>query len=488
MLKKILLGLLGLFILLAAVFTINTLRLGNTQLEPSGETYTADWDREAMLQRFSEAIQFQTISGDEDFETDTTEFRRFLSFIEESFPLVHSRLERRMFNELTPLYFWEGTDPGLDPILLMGHYDVVPVDSSDIDGWNYEPFSGEIADGYVWGRGTLDNKNNVMGLLETAEYLLTNEYEPRRSIYFSFGHDEEIGGGDGAAAVAQYLREQGTNLKLLLDEGGVVLEHSPLLDQPMAVIGIAEKGYLSLELIARTRGGHSSGPPNVMAVTELSKAILALHENQFPARFDGTIEHMFDSVADRLPLYIRVVYANRWVTEGLMRRLMAMSEDIAPSVRTTTAPTILRAGVKDNVLPNEARAVVNFRLLQGDTIKMVKSRVERVIDNENISVRQYGSTVMEASPISPIDGEPYLILQQVITDQFENVAVTPYLVSGATDARHFTDLTDHIFRFSPNYIGTETTGIVHGTNERIGADSYTGMIDFYSQFIRKATE
>lgn len=487
MIKKILLVLLGAFLTLATILLVNTLRLDNTQVEP-GTLTQVDWDRDAMIDRFSRSLQFKTISGDAGDVRDTTEFHAFLRFIEEEFPLTHEYLEIRMFNELTPLYYWEGRDPSLDPILLMGHYDVVPIDSTDIDGWTYAPFSGEVADGYIWGRGALDNKINVMALLETTEYLITEDYQPERGIYITFGHDEEIGGNEGANEVARYFQDQNIRLQFVLDEGGVVVDETSLTGGKTAMIGIAEKGYLSLELIARTRGGHSSAPPNDMSILKLSEAIQKLVENQFPARLDGSTEKMFDSVANLLPFGNRVAYANRWATEGIILRMMTADREVAPMVRTTIAPTMLRAGVKDNVLPNEARAVVNFRLLPGDTFETVQDHVRRVIDDESIRIREYGTIMVPASRVSPVTSRSYLKLQQAIMDRFQDLVVAPYLVSGATDSRHFTNITEQIYRFTPVELNLSDMAIIHGTNERIRIDSYTGAIDFYAHFIRMNTE
>lgn len=487
MFKKILFVLLGVFLTLLTIILVNTFRLGNTQIEP--ETITeVEWDRNAMLDRFSRAIQYRTISGDEGDMRDTTEFNAFLNFIEWEYPLVHERLDRIYFNDLTPLYYWEGSDPSLSPILLMGHYDVVPVDSTDIEGWEYDPFSGQITDGYIWGRGTLDNKNNVMSLLETMEYLLSVDYQPKRSFYVSFGHDEEIGGNEGARAVSRYFQDNDITLNYVLDEGGAVITDNPMMGHRVAMVGIAEKGYLSLELTARTRGGHSSAPPNEMAIVKISDAITKLHINQFPATINGATESMFEAIASKLPFHLRMVYGNRWATERLMTQMMANDPSLAPMVRTTTAPTIIRAGVKDNVLPNEARGVVNFRLLPGETFDSVREHVVSVIDDEDITISDYGPIQVPPSMVSPVSSPNYRNLQQAIMDRFQDLYVMPYLVTGATDSRYFTGITDQIYRFSPVEFSMDDMGIVHGTGERISVDSYLGSIDFYVHLIQMSTE
>ncbi len=487
MIKKILFVLLGAFLMLLTILLVNTFRLDNTQIEAE-LNQPVDRNPDVMLNRFSRALQYQTISGDMGDQRNMDEFYEFLDFIDSEFPLVHQQLRHTRFNDLTPLYFWEGSNPDLDPILLMGHYDVVPVDSTDLDEWLHEPFSGSVEDEYIWGRGTLDNKFNVMMLLESVEYLLENDYRPERGIYMVFGHDEEIGGDDGALAVSQFFQEQDTRLHFVLDEGGLVIDGVLPTDRPIAIIGIAEKGYLSLELVARSSGGHSSTPPSDKSIIKLSNALIKLEQNPFPARIDGATELMFDSIGNKLPFGLQMMYGNRWLTEGMIKNRMSRDRSSSALIRTTIAPTMLRAGVKDNVLPTEARAVVNFRILPGDTFESIKDHVRTVIDDESITIREYDTISTRPSAVSSVEGSVYQALQESIMSHFQNVYVSPYLVVGATDSRHFIPIADNVYRFSPIEMNNEDLGIIHGINERIGVDNYLNSIRFYVDFIQKTTQ
>lgn len=487
MAKKILLVLLGAFLTFVVVVLVRTFQLGNAQIEPEATPQVA-WDENAMVRRFSESIQYQTISGDEGAELDSTAFTDFLAFLRVSFPRVHNTMQDTLFNGFTPLYYWEGTDPSLDPILLMGHYDVVPADSSDIDGWTHPPFSGNVEDGYIWGRGTMDNKFTVMSLLETAEYLIAEGYQPQRGIYFAFGHDEEAGGEEGARAVSRYLQDNDIFLHSVLDEGGAIITNLLPLDRPQAMVGIAEKGFLSLELIARSSGGHSSRPTQDNAVAILSEAIVRLNNNQFPSRIDGPVEQMFESVASDMPFGFKVIYANQWLTQGIFRNQLLSDPSTAAMVRTTIAPTMLRAGIKDNVLPNEARGVVNFRILPGDTFETVTDHVSNVIDDERISIQRYGEIQVLPSGISNVNNSGFETLQQAIMDAARDVYVVPYLVFGATDSRYYSSVSDQIYRFVPMRLSSEDLSRMHGTGERVRVDSYLNSIRFYSHYIRMNTE
>lgn len=485
--KKLLLVLFGAFLTLVVIVLVKTFQLGDTQVE-LGAAPQVTWDEDAMLRRFSSAIQYQTISGDENVVRDTTAFNNFLAFLSFSFPRVHNTMKDTLFNGFTRLYYWEGSDPSLDPILLMGHYDVVPVDSSDIDSWEQAPFSGTIQDGYIWGRGTMDDKFSVMALLESAEYLIADGYQPKRSIYFEFGHDEEVGGGEGARAVSRYMQDQGIFLHTVLDEGGAIIENSLPVDKPVALVGIAEKGYISLELVAHSTGGHSSLPTKDNAIAILSEAIVKLNNNQFPGRIDGAVENMFDSIADELPFGFKTVYSNRWLTEGFFLNQLLSDPSTASMVHTTTAPTMLSAGVKDNVLPNEASAVVNFRILPGDTFETVTDHVKNVIDDERITVERYGEIQVLPSGVSNVNSSGFMKLQQSIMDVARDVYVAPYLVMGATDSRYYSSVSEQIYRFAPFTITSDDMERMHGTNERVSIDSYLNSIRFYSHFIRMSTE
>lgn len=487
MVKKILLILLGSFLTFVVVVVVRTFQMGDTQIE-SQTNPQVTWDEDAMVRRFSQAIQYQTISGDDGVVIDSTAFNDFLTFLRVSFPRVHNTMADTLFNDYTPLYFWEGSDPSLDPILLMGHYDVVPIDSTDIDGWTQPPLSGTVENDYIWGRGTLDNKFTVMGLLETAEYLIAEGYQPTRSIYFAFGHDGEVGGDDGARAVSRYLQDQDVFLQSVLGEGGAVIDGALPVDRPVALIGIAEKGYLSLELVARSSGGHSSRPTKDNAVAVLSNAIVKLNNNQFSARIDGVVEQMFESIASEMPFGFKVMYANRWLTEGIFRNQLLSDPSSAAMIRTTIAPTMLRAGVKDNVLSNEAKAVVNFRILPGDTFETVTDHVRSVIDDERVTIRRYGEIQVLPSSISNVNSSGFESLQQSIMDVMRNVYVAPYLVFGGTDSRHYSSISDQIYRFAPMMISSNDMSRIHGTDERVSVESYLNTVRFYSHYIQMSTE
>ncbi len=445
-----------------------------------------DLDAEGLSGRLSGAIRFPTISKEDAQYTDDEPFREFRSYLEQTYPRPHAALTRELIADRTLLYTWPGSDPTLDPVLLLAHQDVVPVDPGTEETWEQPPFSGNVVDGYVWGRGSLDNKQNLIGLLEAAGHLLEAGFQPRRTVLLAFGHDEEVGGEEGATAVARLLAERGTHLAFVFDEGGVIVEGVvPGVSAPVAVVGVAEKGYVSVELLVETDGGHSSTPPPQSSIGILAEAVRRLESSPLPARLESPVRALFEAIAPEARFGHRLVFANLWLFEPLMMRLLGRVPETAATIRTTTAPTIFQAGVKDNVVPGRARAVVNYRILIGDTIQTVLDHVRRIVADDRVRVSAL-SKQREPSAVSPIDAEHFALLGRTIREVFPGTVVAPYLVVGGTDSRHFQDLTEHIYRFMPFLLTRDDLKGIHGTNERVSVQAFEKAVDFYVRLIRNA--
>src|SRR5574341_696589 len=384
--KKFLISLLTFSTVLVAVLIIRTATFNSRQIHAS-PIAPIDLDQDKIVQRLAEAIQIETISFQSPGETRAKEFRRFHRFLNQSFPRVHTQLTKQTVNDYSLLYTWKGKDEQLKPILLLAHMDVVPVDAASEKLWTHPPFSGQIANGYIWGRGTLDDKASLMGILEAVEYLLSQGIQPQRTIYLAFGHDEEIGGSNGAAKVAELLRAQGVELDYVLDEGmGILRGLIDGLTSPLALIGIAEKGYLSIQLTAESPGGHSSIPQDRTAIGVVSRALQRLETAPFPAKLRGPTRLMFDFLGPELAWRKRLVLANLWLFEPLVTRYLSKSPLTNAFLRTTVAPTIFQAGVRENILPVQADAVINLRIVPGDTTAGILARVQKVIDDREIEL------------------------------------------------------------------------------------------------------
>lgn len=481
--KKALMVFIVLLLMLLSILVINTLRFTSKQIqvEPTNAPVV---DATRAPDRLSQAIRFKTVSHDGGAAANPEELLAFRRHLEQSFPKVHSVLSQEVIGEYSLLYTWKGSDPTLHPALLMGHMDVVPVEPETETQWTHPPFDGVIADGYIWGRGTMDDKSSVLGILEATEMLVNSGFQPRRTLYLAFGHDEEIGGKAGAAKIAEVLAQRQVQLLFALDEGlfiadGVV----PGVSSPVALVGIAEKGFLSVALTVEAEPGHSSVPPPHTAIGILSTAVTKLEQNQLPANVGGVPGQMFDYVGPEMTLGMRIVFANRWLFRPLVTRQLSATPGTNAAIRTTTAVTMIRGGIKDNVLPSKAMAVVNFRILPGNTVEDILAHVRNVVDDSRVKIERYGDDLNEPSNVSNIHSDEFTAIQRTIRQVFPSAVVAPALVVGATDSRHYGRLTQNVYRFLPHRFNNEDITRLHGLNERISVENYLQGVKFYYQLM-----
>src|SRR5437667_417285 len=409
-------------VVLAAVLIIRTNRFQSRQLavEPIPPLLL---DTTAAAERLAGALRFRTISNQDSTQFDAAEFRRFQDYLRTSFPRLHARLGREITGGFSLLYEWRGSDTTLKPILLMAHQDVVPVEPGTEGRWTEPPFAGRISGGFVWGRGAMDDKGNLMALLEAVERLVGGGAAPRRTIYRAFGHDEELGGTRGAARTAALLA-----------------------------------------------GRH----------------VALLEAYKMPRAIRGATAAMLDYIGPEMPYSRRLALANQWLFRPVIRGSFGATPSGDAMLRTTTAPTIFQAGVKDNVLPSTARAVVNFRLLPGDSVATVLDHARRVVADTQVTVAVLGASATEPSPVSPTSSEDFAVVQRTIRQVAPGTVVTPWLVVGGTDAKHFAGLTSNVYRAGVGVIGPDDLKRVHGIDERVDVKDYARTIAFYVQLIRNS--
>jgi carboxypeptidase PM20D1 len=444
-------------------------------------------DARAAAERLAGAVRFPTVSHENGENVEAAAFDGLHQYLQQVFPRVHATMTLETVGGYSLLYTWKGRRPQLPPILLMSHQDVVPVEPGTEKSWTHPAFSGTVDGTWVWGRGTLDDKVGMMGILEAAEMLLGHGFQPDRTVYFAFGHDEEVGGRHGAAAVAKLLEQRGVRPAFILDEGGIIAEGAvPGVKRPVALVSTAEKGVLSVQLVARSEGGHSSMPPTHGAIGKLAAAIQKLEENQMPARLDGATRRSYQYLAPEMPFGTRLALANLWLFSPLIERQAAADPAANARIRTTTAPTIFQGGIKENVLPHEARAVVNFRVLPGDTIQGVLRHVRDTV-GPGIRVQATGTANSEASPESDVRAPEFGLIQRTLAQVLPGVIVAPNLLAGATDTKHYRRLSQNVFRFIPMRMKPEDLKRIHGTNERVGIENYGEIVRFYAQLLRNGT-
>ncbi len=488
--KKILPALGGLLVVLLAILLLRTFTPMNPQSD--GEAFDFRPDSERVTRLMSESVRYKTISFGRDKPTSSKELLAYHAYLKQQFPLAHKNLKREVIADYSLLYTWQGQQPVSDdnkPVIFLGHLDVVPVVPGTENKWKQPPFAGNVADGFIWGRGTLDNKVNIVGLLEAAENMLKQGLRPQRTIYFAFGHDEEQGGIDGAKVMADVLLKRGVKAEFLVDEGGLVTQGVvPGIDAPLALIAPAEKGIVTLQLKVVGEGGHSSMPPEQTSIGVLAAAIAALEANQFPRDFSHT-QSFLEAVADDMPFANRLVMKNLWLFKPLVMGAFEGDKQAQAGMRTTTAATMIKGGIKANVLPIDATAKVNFRILPGETPETVRARVIQTINDERVEVSFDGSgqTGMAPSPVSPTGGYGWQQLTAAIRDTAapQRVIITPRLLVAATDTRHYRKITPNHYRFTYMQLAPSDLASIHGTNERISVETLNDTVRFYYRMMSK---
>jgi carboxypeptidase PM20D1 len=480
---------LGLFSVLAILLAIavvvgRALSLKSQQLTVAPIEHSVINDKAA--QRFAGALSFRTVSAPGEFHPKA--FTDLHQYLRQQFPLVHTKLERKVVSEFSLLYRWKGSDPKAQPILLMSHLDVVPVPPTEVPRWTHSPWSGDIAEGYIWGRGAIDVKCGALSQLEAIEQLLSEGFRPKQDIYLAFGHDEEIGGNDGNLQIALILRQRQVRFGFVLDEGGVIVEGAmPGLNSPLALVAVAEKGYATVRLSVDVEPGHSSMPPAHTAIGILAAAVTRLEQEQRPASFSGPVGLMLDAIAPEMDFVPRVLLANKDVLSPILLRRFSQSPTLNAITRSTTAVTVIQGGQKENSLPGHAEALVNFRLLPGDSPELVLEHVRYVVDDKRINC-ELKSGALPPSSISDPRSEDFLTLHRVIRQVFPDVIVAPGLAVVATDSRHFEGLAENIYRFMPVQLEADDLKRIHGIDERISVENYHRMVEFMRLLMRQSSE
>ncbi len=483
--KRLLRALLTALLALAVVVASRaaTFRSHQVRVSPADRVNV---DVDGVARRLAGGIRFETISHQDESLFPAAEFIGFSRYLEEQYPRVHASLERETVSGHSLLYRWQGSSPERKAVVLTAHQDVVPVDA-DSD-WTQPAFEGVIDEGFVWGRGAIDDKAGLFCILDAVESLLAEGFRPERTTYLAFGHDEEVGGYRGAGAIASLLTAREVPVEYVVDEGGVIAQNfMPGMERPIAVVGIAEKGSVSIGLSVEVEGGHSSQPPRETAIGILARAVDRLERNPLPSGLRGTSALFIDRLGRELAWPFRVVLANLWLLRAPVEMAMSRMPALDAMLRTTTAATIFEAGVKENVLPGRAAAVVNFRIIPGDSVDGVVEHVRRTIDDERISL-EVGprSKPREPSPQSPVDSEAFERLQRTIRALEPDVAVVPYLLISGSDARHYEVVSDNLYRFNPFVMDRSDLKRPHGVDERISLENLVRGVRFFRLLIQNS--
>ncbi len=474
------LGAVGAVILVfLAVIFIRALQF-NPRPELTPSTKEISLNEEKIVKDMQEMIRCKTISYNDASLIDEAEFERFRNLLPGLYPQIHKVCERTFLGVNGILYHWKGQEAG-DPVVLMSHYDVVPVEESQ---WEKPAFEAVCEDGVLWGRGTLDTKGTLCGILEAAEKLISEGFVPKHDIYFAFSGQEEINGST-CPSMVDWFEEQGIHPAMVVDEGGAVVENVfPGVNRECALIGIAEKGLTNIEFHAKSGGGHASMPPVHTIVGQLAQAVVDVENHPFPRQMTKPVREMLDMLGRHSTLAYKLLFANLWCFEGLFDKVCQKSGgELNAMLRTTCAMTRMEGGKAFNVIPPKASVGMNLRLIGTDTVESARTYLEQVIHNPNIEV-----TVFEGrnpSTDSDTSCSEWGVLCQAVADTWREALVAPYLMMACSDSWHYCRITDRVYKFSAMKLSKEERAMIHGNNERVPVKTLVKTVEFYVRLMEK---
>jgi len=439
-----------------------------------------NYDEQAAGEHLAAMIKCRTIANRDESLMDMSEYDRFISLLNELYPAAMEKLSFERAGKTGLIYRWEGASRE-EPVVLMAHYDVVPAKAEE---WSFDPFGGEIRDGVVLGRGTLDTKSTLCAIFEAVEKLCKEGYTPEKDIYLCFSGTEEIA-GEGAYAIVDKLRADGVKPCITVDEGGAIVTGAfPGVSQPCAVVGVSEKGQMAIRLSVKSGVGHASAPPKNDAFSQLAKAIAALEKNQFKTRMTQATASLFRKLGRYSNFGLRVVFGNlRLFTPLLCKLARSLGNDVNALMRTTYVFTMAGGSEVSNVLPSEAWATCDVRILSGSSSADVLEHFRKVINNENVKIEPIFT--VEPSPCSPTDCRQWEVMSEAISHTWPDALVSPYLMMARSDSSVYTSICDHVYRFAPMKLSNEERAMIHGIDEQIPAEKVAKAACFYERLIRK---
>lgn len=483
---KIALGVVAIVAVLAAIVVVRTL----TFKPPAAVDISAvklaaapPIDQAAAALHLSQAVQIRTVSNQNKADNQWAEWDRLHAWLGLTYPAAHAAMTREILPNKALVYTWPGSDKTLKPIVLMAHQDVVPITPGTEKDWNHDPFGGEIAEGAVWGRGSIDDKGSLVAIFEGLEALAKSGFQPKRTVIVVSGQDEEAG-GSGARAAAALLKSRGVQAEWVLDEGSAAINDHPITGKPAAIIGIAEKGYATLRVTARASGGHSSAPPKETGVAVLAKAITAITDNQFPLELKGPGMQMVQTLGADSSFVTRMAIANPWLFGPILKNTFAKTGTGAALLHTTIAPTMLKGSPKENVLPQDATAWINYRIAPGQTPEDVMAKARAATEGLKVEI-SFDRPPEGPSPISSTTSEGWKLLSALASDGGK-LPVAPGLVTAGTDSRYMSPITSDIYRYQALLGSMNTFGMIHGTNEHMTVENLARMTTFYARLVASA--
>ncbi|WP_346986376.1 M20/M25/M40 family metallo-hydrolase [Chryseobacterium sp. POE27] len=509
--KKLIFIIIGIILLLIIIVLIKTF---SYPFKKANANSSSGWKMikdDSAVQRLSGGLKIPSVSSGELGEFNYSPFDTIKEYLKSSYPLVYQNTEFIEVNTYGLVFRLKGNNSSLDPILFLSHTDVVPPGGAEVkdksenvfkpddkplpavsdvsEEWDFGPFSGAVAHGRIYGRGSIDMKGMLFSLLESMNNLIKTKHTPQRDIYLAFGFDEEVGGQQGAVKIAEYFKNKNITFDAVYDEGGLILEKGSVtgINSDIAVIGCAEKGFLSIKIKVKGLGGHSSMPPTESAIGKAAIIMQRLENDQMKPVVTPLINQFFTNVGGSMSFINRMAIGNQWLLKPVLLSQLTKNNSTNALVRTTTALTMMKGSDAPNVLSPEVEFIVNFRLLPGNTVKDVKQHIAEATKGFDVEIEEI-DTVKEASAVSPTNTKAFNLIESAIKEIHPSAIVTPYLTVGATDAYKYQIVSKNIYRFMPIKINNAEKQSIHSTNEYLSIENYMKMIHYFEYIMRNYDE
>ncbi|MGC5746685.1 M20/M25/M40 family metallo-hydrolase [Chryseobacterium sp. NFX27] len=500
--KKFLLIILGILVILVAVLLIKMYTYPFKKAEAGTSEGWKPVKNDSAIMRLSGGIKIPTVSTGSLGEFNYAPFDQFKEYLKTSYPFVYQNTENNEINTHALVFRLKGSDPSLEPILFLSHIDVVPPGDADVknkeqnifrpddkplppvakvaEDWDFEPFSGTVANGRIYGRGAIDMKGMLFSLMESMNTMIKSKKVPKRDIYLAFGFDEEVGGQKGAVQIAEYFKKKGLQFDTVYDEGGLIMQKGNVagVNADVAAVGCAEKGFFSAKIKVKGLGGHSSMPPMESAIGKAAVIMQRLEDDQMKPSVTPLIKEFFSNIGGAMPFTSRLALSNQWLLKPLLLSQLTKNNTTNALVRTTTALTMMKGSDGTNVLSPEVEFVVNFRLLPGNTVKDVREHMAKATEGFDVEVEDIDNT-REASAVSPSNTKGFKIIEAGVREIYPGAIVTPYLTMAGTDAYKYQIVSKNIYRFMPIRINSSEQQSIHSTNEYISIENYLKMIHYF---------
>ncbi len=473
-----------LWIILAAIAVFLAVILIRTAMfkpkeEEKKETEKVEFDRAAAVDALAQLVRCKTVSNADPEKEDDAEFEKLIGLIPVLYPHVAETCSMQRMPYRGLLFRWKGKGDG-KPSVLMAHYDVVAVED---DKWTHPAFDAEIIDGVMWGRGTLDTKNTLNGVLSAAENLIKQGFQPQNDIYFAFSGGEEVN-GPGAKTIVSWFKERKIELEMVIDEGGAVVKDIfPGVSEACGLIGIAEKGMMNLRYTVNSTGGHASAPAPHTPVGIAARACAKVEAHPFPSHFTKPVLEMFDTLGRHSSFVYRMIFANLWCFKGVLDMICKKSGgELNALVRTTVAFTQMNGSKQPNVIPPTVSMVSNLRLNPEDSVASAVEYIRKTVNDSSVELSVEDN--MEPSPISRTDCEGWKRISTAVADTW-GCLVAPYLMVQCSDSRHYGEISDRVYRFSAADMTEEELHSIHGNDEHIRVETAERSVEFYIRVIKQ---